>query len=105
MQEVELKIGNIALRLSYEDPKKLLDLTNQLNKRVETLKQNNNLSDAKAIFITAIYLLDEIESINKELQKLKVNFYDKFESEKEKLVKNYEAIIGKIQDVTSQLEK
>ena len=104
MQEIELKIGNTSIKLSCEDPKKLLDLAATLNSRVETLKKENALSDVKALFITAIYLMDEIESVNQELQKLKVNFYDKFENEREKLVKNYEVIIDKIEEVTNQLD-
>jgi cell division protein ZapA (FtsZ GTPase activity inhibitor) len=103
MQEIELKIGNTTVKLSCEDPKKILDLAAALNDRVEKLKKENNLSDVKALFINSIYLMDEIESINQELQKLKVNFYDKFENEREKLIKNYEVIIDKIEEVTEQL--
>jgi cell division protein ZapA (FtsZ GTPase activity inhibitor) len=103
MQEIELKIGNTTVKLSCEDPKKILDLAAALNDRVEKLKKENNLSDVKALFINSIYLVDEIESINQELQKLKVNFYDKFENEREKLIKNYEVIIDKIEEVTEQL--
>ena len=104
MQEVELKIGNTALRLSCEDPKKLLDLSDILDKKVAAIKKENNVSDIKALFIASIYLIDEVDSINQELQKLKVNFYDQFESEKEKVIKNYEVIIDKIKDVTNILK-
>ena len=104
MQEVELKIGNTALRLSCEDPKKLLDLSDILNKKVAAIKKENNVSDIKALFIASIYLIDEVDSINQELQKLKVNFYDQFESEKEKVIKNYEVIIDKIKDVNNILK-
>ena len=104
MQEVELKIGNTALRLSCEDPKKLLDLSDILNKKVAAIKKENNVSDIKALFIASIYLIDEVDSINQELQKLKVNFYDQFESEKEKVIKNYEVIIDEIKDVTNMLK-
>ena len=103
MQEVELKIGNTTLKLSCEDPKKLLDLADILNKKVTTLKQDNNISDIKALFIASIYLIDEIESMNQELQKLKVNFYDQFEGEKKKLIENYKMVINKIEDVTDML--
>ena len=103
MQEVELKIGNTILKLSCEDPKRLLDLADILNKKVTTLKRDNNISDIKALFIASIYLIDEIESMNQELQKLKVNFYDQFEGEKKKLIENYKMVINKIEDVTNML--
>ena len=103
MQEVELKIGNTTLKLSCEDPKRLLDLADILNKKVTTLKRDNNISDIKALFIASIYLIDEIESMNQELQKLKVNFYDQFEGEKKKLIENYKMVINKIEDVTNML--
>lgn len=103
MQEVELKIGNTALRLSCEDPKKLLDLSDILDKKVAAIKKENNVSDIKALFIASIYLIDEVDSINQELQKLKVNFYDQLENERKKLVKNYEMIAEKIEEVTDML--
>ena len=103
MQEVELKIGITTLKLSCEDPQKLLDLTDVLNKKVAILKKENNISDIKALFIASIYLVDEIESTNQELQKLKVNFYDQLENERKKLVKNYEMIAEKIEEVTDML--
>ena len=103
MQEIELKIGTTTVKLSCEDPKKILDLAAALNNRVEKLKKENNLTDIKALFINSIYLMDEIESINQELQKLKVNFYDKFENERENLIKTYAVIIDKIEEVAEQL--
>ena len=104
MQEVELKIGNTTLKLSCEDPKRLLGLADVLNEKVTTIKKENKISDIKALFIASIYLIDEVQSINQELQKLKVNFYDQFESEKKKLSENYKVIIEKVEDITNMLK-
>ena len=37
MQEIELKIGNTLIKLSCEDPKKLLDLADKLNLKIDEM--------------------------------------------------------------------
>ena len=105
MQEIELKIGNTQIKLSCEDPKKLLDLADRLNLKIDEIKKHsNNISDTKAFLVTSIHLIDEIEILNKSLQDLKANFYDQFESEKKLLSDNYKLTAEEINNISTLLK-
>ncbi|WP_236869962.1 cell division protein ZapA [Candidatus Bandiella numerosa] len=106
MQEVELKIGNTQIKLSCENPKKLLDLTEKLSSKVDEIKSHSkNISDTKAFLVTSLHLIDEIEILNRNLQDLKANFYDQFENEKKSLANEYELIAEEINNISALLKK
>ena len=105
MHEIELRVSNTTIKLMCEDEKKLIMLTDLLDKKITDLKKQSHISDLKAFFITSLYLLDELESLKNEVQVLKASFYDKFESEKEKVGKNYKVIVDEIKSITKMLDK
>ena len=56
MQEIELKVGNTQIKLSCEDPKKLLDLADKLNSKIDEIKKHSdNISDTKAFLVTSLH--------------------------------------------------
>ena len=78
MEEVELKIENIYIKLRCENPDKLRDLFKKLTLKVQQIKkENRNISDTKALLVTSLNLMDEIDQLNRNIQELKVSFYDK----------------------------
>ncbi len=105
MQEIELKVGNTQIKLSCENPKKLLDLADKLNLKIDEIKSHSDtISDTKAFLVTSLYLIDEIEMLNKNLQDLKANFYDQFESEKKLLSDNYKLTAEEINNISALLK-
>lgn len=78
MQEVELKIENIYIKLCCENPDRLRDLSKKLTIKVGQIKkETRNISNTKALLVTSLNLMDEIDQLNKSIQELKVSIYDK----------------------------
>ena len=72
MQEVELKVGNIQTKLHCENRDELIILSEKLNSAVNDIKKNNtNISDAKALLVVSLQLINEIQILEKSLKDLK----------------------------------
>jgi cell division protein ZapA (FtsZ GTPase activity inhibitor) len=104
MKNIELKVGNISLKLDCKDPDQILNLAKKLNEKVEFYKKETGISDIKSLLVASLYLMEETESLSRELQKLKSDFYDKFNFEQKRSVKNYGSILTQIQNLTEELD-
>ena len=61
MTLLDLKIGNFSLQIEADDHKKILELTKEVNERVNALKASlKGITDIKAVLITALMLQDEV---------------------------------------------
>jgi len=61
MAIVEIKIGSLSIQIESEEKEKIIDLTAELNNKINKLKLNfKGLTDIKALLIMALMLQDEI---------------------------------------------
>ncbi len=105
MQEVELKVGNIQTKLHCENRDELIILIEKLNSAINDIKKNNNnISDAKALLVVSLQLINEIQVLEKSLKDLKASFFDQVDNEKKLISDSYQLVADQINKITILLK-
>lgn len=107
MPVIDLKIGNLSLQIEADDHKKILELAEEVNAKINSLKTSlKGITDIKAVLITTLMLQDEIHKAtdsakiqakslaSEQIEELEFSFYN---------LLNH--VSDKIEELSSDLQK
>lgn len=105
MKSVQLKFFNQQIMLNCDNEERALLLSEQLNARIEQFSVNKNISDSKILYLTALSLQDEIETLKEEFRALKVEASETIEHSEQTLANTLNYVSDYIETLAKKLDK
>jgi cell division protein ZapA (FtsZ GTPase activity inhibitor) len=102
---VNLKFRSHNVQLECDNEERAVELSKKLNERIERFSGSKNANDTKLVYLTALLLQDEMETIAQELNSAEAKLEHEFESNNNILSDTLNYIAEYLENLAERLKK
>lgn len=105
MNRVNLKFLNQSITLNCDDPEKVTNLSDKLNKKIEEFNTAKHINDTKLIYIAALSIQNSLDETNHKLESLQEQFSTELLDGNKVLIDTLNYVSEYIENLAEKLEK